>query len=218
MKSLQEKLTFWRLLVLIGILLVVGTGIWSIINIEKVNFAVHALTLKARDSGMYSSGDSLKYLSKDSKSALKTLVEKSPNIAAIQVVNIDFKRNERYTTYFVSSNELFLREFADYQKSKSKNTVLFGDDEQANDRLVRIINNNFICDPYSNTIAAKAYPQTGEHVEKVCTMSVPPFIGHFVGYINVHLYNELSKAEEDALKLTVSTIASSIYQRDVIGK
>ena len=218
MKSLQEKLTFWRLLVVAGILLVVALTLLAVSNIERINYYVHGIALKMQGAGFYESGDNLKYLSKGSKGALKSIVESNPNVAAIQVINVDFKRNMRYTTYFVSSDDKFLEEFSIFQNSKTRNTTLFTSDEAQNDRVVKIINNNFICDSFSSTMAAKMYPTIGEKVSQACSMSVPPFPARFVGYVNVFLYKTLTKKEEETLKLTISTVASSIYERDVVRK
>lgn len=218
MRTLQEKLTFWRLAVVVGVLLVVSVITWGISNIESLNYFVHNITLKMRGAAMYETGNSLKFLSRESKSALRALLNSSPNIAAIQIINVDFKRNERYSTFFASNNATFVEEFSINQSRKRKNLPLFTKEEAWNNRVVSIINNNFICTPFEDTLSATLYPIAGADINQVCSMSVPPFLGHFVGFINVHLYGELTKKEEEALRLTIATVSSSIYERDIIRK
>lgn len=216
MASIQEKLTFWRLITMSIVVLILACVLWGSDNLEKINYHVNLITVKMRGKQLYENGDNLTAISKQTKNTLTAFVDNTPNIAAAQIINVNFKSNTRYTTFITSNDKILLEEFYKHQQAKTKNALLFSDNEAQNARLVKIINNNFVCEPYKNTRAVILYPKSAKNITSMCSISIPPFLGHFIGYINLHLYQEPTEQEKESLRLTFVTIATSIYEHDVI--
>lgn len=218
MRSIQEKLTFWRLISLTGVFVVCTALFWSFLNVERVNLLIHEITLKIRANNIYWSGNSLKGLSDETTGAIKAFVMQTPDVAAIEIVNVDFRNNERETIFFTSNNKNLIKEFNQIENSKAKNYPLFSDSTTLNDKIIRIINTNFLCEDVTGDDSSDVFTlvEVLPKITHICSISIPPFLGHFVGYMSIHLYEKPSKTEKEALRLMSVTLASSIYERDVI--
>lgn len=148
--------------------------------------------------------------------ALDDTVSKMKNlIGGIQVVNVDFKKNNRSTAYFAFSDINLKTSFANFQASKIAETPLFTDNEINNQRIIDLINGEFICNDFKDTQSIKAYPRAGDTIPTICAISIPPYYGRFSGYMNIYLIKKPSADEISVIRQLSRDISLRIYETDV---
>lgn len=145
----------------------------------------------------------------DTTSKMKNL------IGGIQVVNVDFKKNNRSTSYFAFSDINLKTSFANFQASKIAETPLFTDNELNNQRIIDLINGEFICNDFKETQSFKSYPRAGDTIATVCAISIPPYYGRFSGYMNLYLIKKPTTDELTVIRQLSRDISLKIYETDV---
>lgn len=147
---------------------------------------------------------------------LNDSVVKSKNyIAGIQIVNVDFKKNIRETSYFALSSEILKSEYEKYRSLKIAPLPLFTSSEVSNQTVINLINGEFTCTPFEKTIGASIMPGATNHVIKVCSISIPPYYGRFSGYMNIYLVKDPTQAELSIIRQLARDISLKIYENDV---
>jgi hypothetical protein len=134
------------------------------------------------------------------KHELDNAVKTDKNIIAIQIVTVNFPRNVRMET-FVSIESPTLQEMYNrFIHSKTVDTPLFTEDKENNQRVLRLINGEFVCSPFNQTLAYRYAPQAERLVTSVCALGVPPFhYGEFSGIMAIYLNKNLTPEETQDL-------------------
>lgn len=159
--------------------------------------------------------------------AVKTLVDRSPLISGLQLINTDFRANTRTTAYFYSDR----RDLQNYVDTAILNRVsptpLFmtapvgGTPEQmawalmSNSRVIDIINAEFVCYETSTTLFARTEPAIAILAPVLCSISIPPYAGKFTGYMNLFLTRQPSLDEKAMLRDAARALASDIFDREL---
>lgn len=136
-------------------------------------------------------------------------------IGGIQVVNVDFKKNNRSTAYFSFSDINLKTSYANFQASKISETPLFTDNEINNQRIIDLINGEFICNDFKDTYTIKAFPRAGDTITTICSISIPPYYGRFSGYMNLYLVKKPTSDEISVIRQISRDISLKIYETDV---
>lgn len=136
-------------------------------------------------------------------------------IGGIQVVNVNFKKNTRSTAYFAISNTTLKKSFDQFTAGKIADTPLFTDVEPNNQRIIDLINGEFVCYDFRNTPALKAMPNAGDTIPTVCSISIPPYYGRFSGYMNVFLVKKPTQDEVNLIRQIARDMSLHIYEYDV---
>jgi hypothetical protein len=141
-----------------------------------------------------------------------SLGDSNSNIIAIQVVKIDLTTNTR-TLVYMYLKEAYLKNIYNSWLSTrlSPDYPVFTRDTPDNKRLVRLINHEFVCSPYSETLTYRLYPETGKYVSTMCAMSIPPSYGKFVGVIGVMLRNPITDSEKSVLDASLKRLTTDAY-------
>lgn len=210
LSSLQKFITSlsWKRLAQFAVfMLVAALGFVTYEAREAIyNFANH--------SRLSSHSPSVLKLSKDSSDILDSAVIKSDLIVGIQVTMVDFQRNTRVIVYSTIDN----KELNDlYQKFNSNGLVelpLFNNDTINNKRLVDLINGEFICNPYKETIAAKLVPDSVKYITTLCANGIPPYYGKFTGIVGVYLKREPTSEEVDQIRALTKNLSEQIYDKE----
>ncbi len=136
-------------------------------------------------------------------------------IIGIQVVNVNFKKNTRNTAHFASSNAVLKSDYEEFQKRKIADTSLFNSSEINNQKVINLINGEFVCNDFKDTVGAKIMPKSQDVVATVCSISIPPFYGRFSGYLNIYLTKKPTPEELNLIRQVARDLSLRIYENDV---
>lgn len=152
-------------------------------------------------------------LSKTTKNMIDLTVDKSELIIGIIVVSVDFQKNTRQVIY-VKTDEPSLMDTAMHAMQSSLEIPLFNSDPINNKRMTDVINGEFICTKYSDTISAQIYPETKKSIETICISGIPPYYGAFNGVVGIITKRALTTDEIDQLRVISRNISSTIYDKE----
>lgn len=149
------------------------------------------------------------------KKDVATFVKAEKSVVGFSVVSADIRLNARNTLYF----------YAD-PTSPTPPTIapldsiprlpLFTKSEENNRQMIKLINGEFACSPYSTSLIAAVAPNVNKDVIAICRASLPPYYGHFAGFVSVLLNTDPDVDEQVRLKQAIEAMATQIYFRDVI--
>lgn len=155
-------------------------------------------------------------ISEETQRQFKALVQSSPLIKFMMITEVDLQKNRRTPRFWYLDDE---RE--DFIRAKV-NTMLpqavFDYDAKNTQQMVAILQNEFVCNKYSDTVYQRIFPDLGKRMPVVCRAAIPPFYGRFVGMLTVGLETTPTKEELDSLHIEMSRISVEIYLRDVLKK
>lgn len=147
---------------------------------------------------------------------LTDLVHKNPTIVGASVMSADLRLNEARSMFF-TSDEGTLSELGDRSNQVDSNRLpLFTSADDNNTDIIRLINGQFTCSPFSSTLEAKIYPQLSTAVKSVCRSSIPSYYGYFSGYLQIYLSETPNSEQQLQFKLIVEKLANDIYFKDVL--
>ncbi len=144
-----------------------------------------------------------------------SVTKMKPLIAGIQVINVNFKKNTRSTSYFSIGDPILKKSYEHFSSVKLTDTPLFTDVETNNQRIIDLINGEFVCYDYKNTPAIKIFPEAQQSVQVICSISIPPYYGRFSGYMNVYLTKKPTPEEVSIVRQIARDMSLHIYEFDV---
>lgn len=145
---------------------------------------------------------------------LEDAVVKSELIVGVQVVITDFQTNSRYAIFTFADNPEMAKI---YQKFASEGLVqfpIFNNDLINNQRMVELINGDFTCAKWSETVGSKVIPDAGKYLDTQCSIGISPSYGKFVGYINIYTNRPPTPEEVDLLRTLIKNLAKTVYEND----
>lgn len=155
-------------------------------------------------------------LSNGTKSYMDGALNKSKDlVAGIQIVNVNFKKNTRNTSYFFLNDPLLKTTFDAFQASKVADIPLFTDSEINNQRLINLINGDFICNDYKDTPAGKFMSAAAKNIPQVCAISIPPYYGRFSGFMNIYLLRKPDSEDLVFIRQIARDLSLKIYESDI---
>ena len=147
------------------------------------------------------------------KKQISSIVKKSPDIVAVQVITLNFHKNIRVETYMNISNPIVQEAYDLYLKRKILEVPLFTVDKEKNNRIFSIINGEFTCTPYKESMAYKYAPQLDQvAITDVCSIGIPPYNNNISGLISVYLKYHPSVDEKQNIFLSMRDISNRIYR------
>jgi hypothetical protein len=153
-------------------------------------------------------------LSKSTKDEIVNSVEKSQLIIGIQVTVVDFPKNSREVIFTTTDSPDLRSIYDNFEKSNIFEFPLFNADVANNKRLVSLINGEFVCSPFEETLGFRILPEAGKHVRYVCAVGIPPFYGKFSGIVSIYLNRQPTSEEVDQIRNLSKNISSLIYEKD----
>lgn len=198
----------WKKIAQLAVFLFVIVLGWATFEMREpiYNFIVQTRIQKSQPS-------LLTALSKKTTTIIDNIVTQSDLIAGISIVNVDFQKNLK-TMVYVSIDDPRLK--AEYVRAYGTATSLplFSTDVLNNKRLVGIINGEFICSSYAETVAAQTAPETKKYVSTVCVSGIPPYYGAFSGIVNIYLHRIPTQEEVDQIRVMSRNISVLVYDTD----
>lgn len=150
-------------------------------------------------------------VSEKSAAEMTEVVNRSSVILGMQVVEVNFVKNTRTTKFFVADDSQLKKNFEIYLATKVTDAPALTTLEPDNNRLVRLVNGEFVCIPYKDTIAITIIGPA-DNVGMVCSMSIPPIYGKFRGYITAFIAKDLRPTELAQIRIVLQSIAMNIYE------
>lgn len=138
-------------------------------------------------------------------------VKRSASIVGIQIVTINFEKNIRLETYVSIDSAAVQKIYNNYLNNKVVETVLFDEDKANNTRVLRLINGEFICMPYKESLAYRYAPEGIAFVSTVCAIGIPPSYGEFSGIFIIYLKDKPDRDMTEKLFLLAREISVKIY-------
>jgi hypothetical protein len=148
------------------------------------------------------------------KSELTNLTKTNPLVKMVLVTHVDLRKNRRTPLFWYLDDP-----YVSVIKQRVANmlpTAVFDDDQKNTEQLVAVLNNNFVCSKFEDTVYQRHFPEIRERMPYICRIAVPPFYGRFVGLLTFGLRAEPTKEQLAQLKLEASRLSIQMYLRDVL--
>ena len=153
----------------------------------------------------------------DTKSKISEFVKNEKSIVGLTVVSVDIRMNTRNQLFFYADkaekNPPSLEPLTSFIR-----LPMFTKNDDNNRQMVKLINGEFTCAPYTSgtSLVLAASPKANPDVVTICRASLPPYYGHFSGFVSVLLNTDPDVEEQVRLKHVIEALAIEIYFRDVI--
>ncbi len=143
---------------------------------------------------------------------IDTMVQGNPNIVAIQIASVNLPSNTRYNIYSVIRDSNLNHLYSVLTNSRVMDaTPIFTEDDANNTRMTKVVNHEFICTPFKETVNYRSMPLAAEYVATVCDVSIPPSYGHFSGVIEIFLKVPPTELEKDVIRTTGRDLSANIF-------
>jgi hypothetical protein len=153
-------------------------------------------------------------ISRKTATDLAAQVDKSGIIIAIQLTIVDFQKNTKSIIYTYTDNPNVSEIYKRFEEGGFVDLPIFSSDIQNNRRMVDLINGEFVCVPYSDTLVFRIVPESGKYISTVCESGIPPLYGKFTGIISVYLKINPAPEEVDQIRALAKGLSASIYEKD----
>lgn len=143
-------------------------------------------------------------------------VRKNDDIVGIQVVTINFQKNIRLETYMSIDDPILQSIYDKFVATSVIDTPLFDETELNNQRVLRLINGEFVCVPFEQTPAFKYGPAAKQYVKNVCAIGIPPYnLAEFSGILTIYLNKDIKDLNKEELFFFARNLSLSIaYDND----
>jgi len=142
-------------------------------------------------------------LTEENKANLNKYAENIRNFVGIFVVSTDIQSNSTQVVYMNILDPVVNSVFSSFinDKAISNTEPLFvKNGDNINSRLVSLINHEFVCTSFADTISSRFLPEIASYVSVVCSISIPPSFGEFNGMINVYLNKQPTAEDIDIIR------------------
>lgn len=147
-------------------------------------------------------------------------LDKIDVVNGVQVVKVDLKRNVRYIihAHWETPELQGLYDRFSRERITVEIPVFSRNDDAQNSRIIRLMNHEFDCSPFSETLIYKLVPAAASYIGVVCSISIPPAFTEFKGMVAVSLSREPTDAEKAMLKNILIDISEKIHREILIAK
>ena len=150
------------------------------------------------------------------KSYFDTALDKSKDlISGIQIIDVNFKKNTRVTSFFAFNDIDLKKAYEHFATNKVSDVPLFTENEVNNQRLINLINGDFVCYDYHDTPAYKLYLPFPKNISYICSISIPPYYGRFSGYMNIYLTRKPENDDLVFIRQLARDMSLRIYENDI---
>jgi hypothetical protein len=149
----------------------------------------------------------------DLATRIRALVNSSA-VSMVVVYAADLQLNERVAMYRFSDNPMLTALWDKYVLEFGASHPVFTKDDTSNVLMVTIVNGEFSCHKYSETIN-RLLVQSAP-VTHVCYISLPPYYGSFAGFLEVSLTRAPTNAEEQSLSLEMKRLSNDIFFKNIV--
>lgn len=155
-------------------------------------------------------------VSQSSRAIINNKVKTDRDVIGISVRSADLRMNESKSVYFFSDDPQLNEVISTAHAAGNTSIPLFTSDEQNNQSTIRLVNGQFSCQKFQDTLVGKLYPELKASVKTICQASIPSYYGYFSGFVTEFLSANPTPAQEAQLKISLEKIATDIYFSDVV--
>lgn len=156
----------------------------------------------------------LNILSKKTIEELNLMIGSSDLISGVEISVFDFQSNTSFIVYLNSKDKDLNSQFLKYQLQGTQQPF-FTENITQNQRYVDIMNGDFACISYKDSILGSEMPSTIKNVNMLCGVGIPPVYGKFIGVANVFLRRAPVDGELDQIRIIVKNISAMIYNKEL---
>lgn len=209
--ALQELINSlsWQKIFQLAVFLVIILSAWSIY--ETKGNILSQITPTGRQVKTLKS---VKQISKGTMEIISNEVNKSELIVGVQISVVDFQKNTRGTVYMYIDDVNFQSIYNTYVAKGLNELPVFNDDVLSNKQMVGLINGEFICSPFIETMGYKVLSDANKYVQTVCVAGIPPYYGKFVGTVSVYTKRTPAPEDVDRIRGFAKKLATTIYETD----
>lgn len=155
-------------------------------------------------------------LSDSTKAQMVGTVKASSWINFILISEVDLQKNRRIPKYWFMDPAAEV--LIENKSALLQSQPVFDLDAKNTQQMIGILNNEFVCSPFEDTIFSKMFPNLQKEIPYVCRLSIPPFYGRFVGILTIGLRKQPSKDELEQIRIDLARFSVEVYLRDVTKK
>ena len=209
-KALIDVLTWKKIFQIFLLFLVLGIGFAAYENTESLTNFFN--TKKISEQNVIR-------LSRSTVTQLDKLISDSGTIMGMHIATVDFRNNTRTVVYGKFNHpDLDKIHLAYQERDIDVKIPLFNDDAMNNNRIVSLINGEFVCYTFKDSIAFKLAPDALSYVTSTCSLSIPPFYGKFSGIVTVYINKDLSPVELGQMRSFLQRISIIVYELNFADK
>jgi hypothetical protein len=157
-------------------------------------------------------------VSSEMQDRIRALVTKNPLIKSVNVLVADIHLNRRTVVFRFSEDEAANAAFEKMVAEKGSTQPIFTSDAANNAQMVAVINGEFVCQAYKDTINAQLLPSLAATTPTICRISLPPYYGDFSGYLAISLTRVPAEFERLELQQTIKLLATDLFFKDVVRR
>lgn len=137
-----------------------------------------------------------------------------PIVSMVAVYAADLQINERMIAYRYADDP-YLTDLWDKQIATAGNSLpLFTHNTKVNALVVSIINGQFSCHPYQDTMNREIL--RNDRTPVLCFVSLPPYYGSFSGYVEVSLARVPTTLEQQTIEIEIKRLSNDIFFKNVM--
>lgn len=175
----MSKLTWRKLLQLITLILVLTSG-WLIFSLND-----QIIGYLKKDK-IDSSSPPIVKLTPATIKEMNQMIVKSDLVAGVIVTMVDFRRNARHVIYIHGYNKELEILLQGYDITNAE-LPIFTQNTDNNRHMIDLINGEFSCKEFDSMILAAYIPATNKYIDQICSSSIPPYYGKFIGTVGLLL-------------------------------
>lgn len=147
------------------------------------------------------------------QTTIDSAVNRMPVVVGIQIVKVDLQKNVRYISYSSLQNAAIKKIYSNFIADNITAEVpAFTRNQVQNSRMLSLINHEFICYPFTDTLFYELLPELNKHIKTVCSTTIPVEPGKFVGFVAVFLSREPTDIERDLIRIESIIISTQAYE------
>lgn len=156
------------------------------------------------------------YPSTTSKNAWHDFISQYTWVEGVNIIRVDFKQNIRATTHRDYKDAEMELSWKQWLEENGATAALFTENEEANQRIINLINGQFTCVPIMQTAAGVLIPAVKDYVVTACSIPIPPGYGDFIGFVNIFLRVSPTLHQIKIIKEGAEKLSLEMYERDIV--
>lgn len=147
---------------------------------------------------------------------LKEYVQTTDGVVSVLVTSADLRFNEARPVFFFSTDSVVAISGLFDPGSEFSRFPIFTGSESINSEAIKLINGEFHCVPFKQTVFSVISPELDDRITTVCKTSIPSYYGYFSGSIAFFLTYTPSPEKQSILKLQLEKFGNHIYFNDTL--
>ena len=154
-------------------------------------------------------------VSQRTETTIKNEIDAHPVAAWALVTEMDLGANVNRNNFWYNEDKLIHNLFSQPILNQTYNRI-FDFDNAHTAQMVKILQNEFVCSPFSESTMYSYVSQLNDQTENVCKIAIPPFYGRFVGVLTIGIRGPITEDVKFSVRSMASNIAATVYWGDVI--